>query len=213
MKQRAAGITGLASAALFTTAVVISALTFEGGAYSLLNCFVTELGAYTGGYMSASPAGAFNLGAILSGLLFIVFMVLHGIQKAGALFTASSFFGVACGVFLAAQGVITLNYPSFHLAFSAAFFISSLLMCAFLIAAEARQSKSASTIFLSSLAGAASAVCAAHILQGGVLSVLAEDVWAARVPFMPFAALQWAAYALLFTLVSLIAAKTLRDRR
>lgn len=212
MKQRP-GILGLASAALFAIVAVISALTFENGAYSPLNCFVTELGAYPEGYMAVSPALAFNIGLILCGLLLGAFMLLYGIRNAGVLHTASSFFGVACGVLLAAQGVITLNYPSFHIILSAAFFVSALLMCALLAAANFRTGGFWPVRILTPLTGAASAICATYVISGGVSSVFAEDLLAARILFMPFAALQWVSYLLFFALIVLMSAKMMAKEK
>lgn len=212
MKQRP-GIFGLASAAIFVVATVISALAFEGGAYSPLNCYVTELGAYTGGYMAASPALVFNIGCILSGLLLAAFMLLCGVHNGGALHTAAGFFGVACGVLLAAQGVITLNYPSFHIMLSSAFFVSALLMCSLVAAANFKSGGRWPVRLLAPLTAAATAVCAFYVITGGVSRVLAEDLSAARILFMPFAAVQWAAYVLLLALIVLLSAKTMAKEK
>lgn len=217
MKQRrAAGIFGLAGVIIFAAGAVISILTFERGIYSPANCFVTELGLYTGGFMTASSALVFNIGLILSGVLLGLFMFIYGFSNEAPLHTAVSFFGVLSGILMAAQGLFSLNFYTYHYILASAFFVSLVIMCVLYIIAKKfsgnRLSMSAQTI-ASFLTGAAAALSAGYMITGGMAQVFEEDALGiGRVNLIPFAVIGWAAYAMFLFFIAAYSIRILFEK-
>lgn len=215
--KKTAGIIGLAGMGIFIAAAAASMLTFERGAYSPLNCFVTELGLYPGGFMAASSALVFNIGLMLFGILFCIFMVMYGLRGDAPLNIAVSFFGVLTGILLTAEGLFSLNFYSYHYILASAFFVSLLIMCALFIVSKllsaSRRSALAQTIaaFLTAIAAALSAY---FMITGGMAQVFTEDALGiGRVNVIPFAAVGWAAYALLLVFTAAVSIHMLADER
>jgi hypothetical protein len=121
-----------------------------------------------------------------------------------------------CGILITAQGVFTLNFPDYHHILTATLSASVFAVCLLHIISEIRSNSRGSGFagcIAAFFAAAASAVFFGFTLTGGVGSVIAEDLsGAARPYFMPFAAVQWASYVLLFIFVAIISAKTLMSR-
>ncbi len=211
MKQkRIAGALGLAGAVIFAAAAVTSIPMFERGAYSPFNCFVSELGAYTGASITFSSALVFNIGLMLSGVLFGVFMVMSGLRGETVLDTALSFFGVLTGILMAAQGLISLNFYTYHYFIASAFFVSLFIMCALYIVSNMvlrnRWSKPVPTI-AAFLAGAAAALSAGYMITGGLTQVFEQDASGiGRLSFIPFAAVGWAAFTLFVVFIAAVSA-------
>lgn len=214
--KKIAGALGLACAAVFTAAAVVSALMFENGAYSPKNCFVTELGRYAGAFLAASPALVFNAGLMLSGILFGVFMVMNGLRREALLNTAASFFGVLSGILMAAGGLFSLNFYTYHYILASAFFVSLFIMCALHLVsrmlAKDRWSAPAQTI-AAFLTGAAAALSAVYMITGGMAQVFAEDALGiGRANVIPFAIIGWAAYTLLLVFTAILSVRMLAEK-
>ncbi len=207
-QKRLAGIIGLAGAAVFIAAAVISILIFERGSYSPMNCFVTELGIYTGASVTFSSALIFNIGLMVSGMLLGIFMVISGLRGETLLDTAVSFFGVLSGMLMAGEGLISLNYYTFHYALSSAFFVSLFIMCALYILSKIVTGSlriAAAQTITALLTGAAAALSAGYMITGGMAQVLAEDfAGIGRANVIPFAAIGWAAYALFTVFIAVL---------
>ncbi|MEL7604070.1 MAG: hypothetical protein AAGU77_13020, partial [Bacillota bacterium] len=129
------GFVGLGGAALFLFGAIAAMASFESGVYSPLSCFVTELGMYVGGYLSASSALFFNIGLLLFGLAFGLLMIWRANREESAIHAAVGFFGALTGVLAAAQGIFTLNYAQYHYIVVAAFYFAAFVFCALQIAA------------------------------------------------------------------------------
>jgi hypothetical membrane protein len=213
--RRTAGITGIAGVLVLLICAAVSAVTFEDGAFSPANRFISELGLYYHGYFTVSPALLFNTGMVASGLLLCVFAVSRGIYRDMPLDTAAGFFGILTGVSLIAQGLVTLNYMEYHLIISAIFFASVFLMCVFTVISQIRlRGSSLAVLIIAFLAGAAGALCSVYILSGGLEGRLGAGAsYAQRADVMPCAILQWAVYALLVLLFLVEAVILLASRR
>jgi hypothetical membrane protein len=195
---RKAGIFGIGGIAVLLICAVISAVSFEDGAFDFANRFISELGLYYHGYFVASPALVFNIGLIISGLALVAFAVLQGIQRATAVDAAAGFFGILSGVSLAAQGVVTLNYSTYHILISGAFFASVFIMCLLTVIAQIRSQRYSIAVLIPSfLAGAAAALSAVYIFTGGLDKTFGAGVsYASRAAVMPCAILQWGVYVM-----------------
>ena len=207
--KKIAGILGLAGTFILIVAIIISITSFEDGVYSLTNCFVAELGLYGSGYFTISSALIFNLGLIISGLLFAVFFVMHVLKDETLIHTAFGFFGALTGVLMAAQGVFSLNYPQYHYIVTAAFFITGFITCALYIFMQMRSRDRSSLGFANAIvaffAGAASVVFAGYTLAGGMMQVFEENMVAARPSVLPFAIVEWAAYLFIVVFLTILA--------
>jgi len=218
MKQKSlAGIIGLAGAAVFITSVVISILMFERGTYSPVNCFTTELGIYAGASVTFSSALVFNIGLILSGLAFSVFMVMYGLRGETLLDTAVSFFGVLSGMLMAGEGLFSLNFFTFHCVLSSAFFVTLFIMCVLYVVSKtvsgSRRPVTVQTL-AALLTGVAAALSAMYMITGGMSQIFAEDTLGiGRLSVIPFAIIGWAAYALFLIFIAAAAARMLEKEK
>lgn len=216
--KQAIGIVGLVSVVLFLAAVIISIIGFEHGAYSPLSAFVSELGTYSGGYMTASVALVFNIGLIAAGLLLCAFMIGLGIEKNTPLFTAAAFFGVLSGVLIAAQGVFNLNFSQYHYIVTTAFFIGVFIFCTLFIITLPTERRSLKNclpeIILAGISGICSAAFAGFMVTGGMAEIFVQDIsGVGRLTLIPFAVVEWTAYILLYALIALLSVKMLMSRR
>lgn len=216
--KKALGILGIASAGIFLIAVIVSIMIFQDGVYSPANCFVSELGIYTGTYMAMPSALIFNIGMLLSGLILCAFMVVFGIGKNTILHSATSFFGILCGVLIAANGIFTLGYAQFHYSLLTAYFISAFIMCALYIVAEIATStwheSNLATMIVALLASVTSAVFAGFMLSDGMTEVFVQDLkQVARIPVMPFAIIEWVSVLLTFAFVTMLAIHMLIENK
>lgn len=211
---RKAGIFGIAAIAVLLICAVISAVSFEDDAFDFANRFFSELGLYYHGYFVASPALVFNIGMLISGLALVVFAVLQGIQRATSVDAAAGFFGILSGVSLAAQGVVTLNYSTYHILISGVFFASVFIMCLFTVIAEIRSARFSIAVLIPAfLAGAAAALSAVYIFTGGLDKTFGAGVtYASRAAILPCALLQWGVYAMLILLLLIQSGKLLSGR-
>jgi hypothetical protein len=202
-----AGILGILGTLVFFAAVISSVAAFQDGVYSPANCFVTELGLYTKGD-GALSAFIFNIGLIVSGLALSAFMLIFGIQRNKSFYTATSFFGVLCGVSLSAQGIFCLNYGVYHYIMLVVFLASAFITCAFFIISELLFERKALAFVHSAiafLAGTSAVLFAGFVFTGGMAEIFLEDSKeVGRLNLLPFAVIGWAAYALLFMLLFLI---------
>lgn len=194
--SRIFGYVGLGGAALFLIGIIAAMATFESGAYSPASCFVTELGLYTGGYLSASSALFFNIGIVVFGLAFGLLMIWRGNQAGTTLYMAIGFFGALTGVLAMAQGIFTLDYAQYHYIVVTAFYFAAATFCALQIAAWLRGERSERFgLALLILAFAAGALCLASgvfTVLGGFAQVLREDIsGAGRLLVVPFAVVGW----------------------
>jgi hypothetical membrane protein len=209
-----AGITGIFATVVFFGSVIASAVTFKDGIYSPASCFVTELGLYTKGDMISAPL--FNAGLIAAGLALCVFMIKYTIKKERGIFIAAGFFGVLSGVFLSAQGIFCLNY-SYHGFVLCAFLVSVFITYVLLIIAwmlYERKLPGFIYSFTAFLAGAATILYGWFNISGGMAEIFREDsMGVGRLAFIPFALIGWAAYALFFLLIALLASNTLLESR
>jgi len=128
------GYVALGGAALFFVGIILAIALFDRGAYSPASSFVTELGQYKDGYLTASSALYFNIGMVIFGLTFGLFMVWRGIRGDTMLHAAVGFTGALTGVLAAAQGIFTLNYSQYHYAVVAAFYFAAFVFCGLQIA-------------------------------------------------------------------------------
>lgn len=216
--KQAIGIVGLASVVLFLAAVIISIIGYEPGAYSPLSAFVTELGTYSGPYMSASAALVFNIGLIAAGLLLCAFMIGFGVERNTPLFTVAACFGILTGVLIAAQGIFNLNFVRYHYIVTTAFFISLFIFCTFYVITLVMDRQPLKNcllkMILASLSGICSAAFAVFMLTGGMAEVFVGDIsGVGRSTLIPFAVVEWAAYVLLYALISLLSIKMLLSGR
>ena len=198
--SRIFGYVGLGGAVLFLIGVIAAIAAFESGAYSPASCFVTELGLYTGGYLSATSALFFNVGIAVFGLAFGLLMIVRGNQYGTTLYMAIGFGGALTGVLAVAQGIFTLNYAQYHYIVVAAFYFVAAIFCVLQIAAWLRGERSERFgLALLILAFAAGALCLASgvfTAMGGFAQVLREDIsGAGRLLVVPFAVIGWLAMA------------------
>ncbi len=203
------GIIGIGGIVLLLAVIIYSMVSFEKG-FSPLGCFITELGFYTGGYMSMSPALIFNLGFIICGLVICAFFVNYGIQKSTKLNAAVSFFGMLSGVLLAAKGIFTLNFSQYHYIVSSAFFASVFVMSILFITDSMLSSNlkksNLANIIVAFFAGLTSVVFSGYTITGGMEKVFLEDSSVVgRLSIIPFAIIEWAAAALIIALFSMLA--------
>lgn len=198
------GYVGLGGAVLFLFGIVVAIAAFESGAYSPVSCFVTELGLYTGGYLSASSALFFNIGLALFGLSFGLLMIVRGNENGSTLYMAIGFLGALTGVLAVAQGIFTLNYAQYHYIVVAAFYFVAAIFCVLQIAAWLRERSERFGIALLILAFVGAALCFASgvfTALGGFAQVLREDIsGAGRLLVVPFAVVGWAAVAAVWAL-------------
>ncbi|MGI5849565.1 MAG: DUF998 domain-containing protein [Christensenellales bacterium] len=212
--KNTAGILGIAGMCILLIAIIVSIIGYEDGPYSLSNCFVSELGLYTSGYMTISYALIFNIGMIVSGLLFAAFMVTQGIKENTQIHTVIGFFGTLTGVLIAAQGVFTLNYVQYHYIVTTAFFVSSFVMCALYVVSQImntnRGKLSFTNMIVAFFAGVISAVYTGFMLTDGMAQVLAQDAAKiSRPSFMPFSVVEWIAYLLVMAFFTILAVEML----
>lgn len=210
--KRIAGMLGLAGVLIFIAAAAVSIITFEDGAFSPLSGFVSDLGYYTGGYMSASSALVFNLGLIISGLCFGIFIIIYGLRSDAPFRTAVSFFGALTGLLMAAEGLFTLNYYRYHYILASSFFVSLLIMCVLFIVSKIKSGVKGGLFetIAALLAGIASALSAVYMITGGMAQVFSEDALGiGRANVIPFAATAWAAYALLLVFTATLSFRML----
>jgi hypothetical protein len=197
------GFVGLGGSGLLLAGVIAAMASFERGVYSPLSCFVTELGQYTGGYLSASSALFFNIGIVLFGLTFGLLMIWRGNRGETGMSAATGFFGALAGVLAAAQGIFTLNYTQYHYIVVSAFYFAAAVFCALQVAEWLRGSRSerfglALLIFFFA-AGALCLAAGVFTATGGFERVLTEDIsGAGRLLVVPFALIGWLAVASLW---------------
>jgi len=191
-------IVGLCGAALFLAGVILAIALFDRGAYSPASSFVTELGQYKNGYLSASSAIWFNIGIVIFGLTFGLLMVWRGSRGETTLHAAVGLSGALTGVLMAAQGIFTLDFPQYHYIVAAAFYLSAAVFCALQIALwlTVRRSERFGLALLI-VFFAAGALCLASGIftaTGGFAQVLLENIsGAGRLLFVPFALIGWLA--------------------
>lgn len=204
------GYVGLGGAALLLAGVIAAVVTFESGVYSPASCFATELGRYTGGYMSATSALYFNISMVVFGLSFGLLMIWYGYREETALHAAIGFTGALTGVLAAAQGIFTLNYSQYHYIVVTAFYIAAAGYCALQIAYWLRggqaQRFGLALLILAFAAGALCLASAVFIATGGMARVFVEDIsGAGRLLVVPFAVIGWLAVAAVWALGILLA--------
>jgi MFS family permease len=210
------GTIGIAGAAFLLVGIVIAVITFENGAFSLLNGFYSELGHYSGAYMGGSSALIFNVLMALFGLIMCVFMVFWGIRQASWPFGAAAFFGILTGVLAAAQAIFTLDYARYHYIVVSAFAVSAFLFgAAYIIAALATgRNNSLASVLVAFFAAICSAVYAGFVISGGMTQVFVEDAsQMGRLTFIPFAMVGWLMLLLIMALLVLLSVELMRDRR
>jgi len=210
------GTIGIAGAALLLVGVVIAIITFENGAFSLLNGFYSELGQYPGAYMGGSSALIFNVLMALFGLFMCVFMVFWGIRQDSWPFGAAAFFGILTGVLAAAQAIFTLDYARYHYIVVSAFTVSAFLFgAAYIIAALATgRDGSIAPVLVAFFTAICSAVYAGFVISGGMTQVFVEDAsQIGRLTFIPFAVVGWLMLLLVMALLVLLSVELMRDRR
>ena len=207
--SRIFGYVGLLGAALFLIGIITAMATFENGAYSPASCFVTELGLYTGGYLSATSALFFNIGIVLFGLSFGLLMIVRGNQCGTTLYMAIGFFGALTGVLAVAQGIFTLNYSQYHYIVVTVFYFAAAVFCALQIAAWLRERSERFGLALLIFAFAAGVLClvsGVFTALGGFAQVLREDIsGAGRLLVVPFAVIGWLTEAAVWVLGTLLA--------
>ena len=194
------GFVGLGGAALFLIGVIAAMASFESGVYSPLSCFVTELGMYTGGYLSATAALFFNIGLVLFGLTFGLLMIWRGSLKGTMLYAAVGFLGALTGVLAAAQGIFTLNYAQYHYIVASAFYFVALALFAVQVVAwltgEKPKRFGLALLILAFAAGALSLAAGVFTVTGGMAQIFIEDIsGAGRLLVVPFAVIGWLAVA------------------
>ncbi len=192
------GIAGLSGAGLLLIGIIMAIAGFESGVYSPLSCFITELGMYTNGYFTATSALFFNIGVIVFGLAFGLFMLWRGNSYGSAMYAAIGFLGALTGVLAAAQGIFTLNYSQYHYIVVSVFYFSAAAFCAVQIVAWLRGGRSErfglGLLILAFAAGALSLASAVFTVTGGMARVFIEDIsGAGRLLFIPFAVIGWLA--------------------
>ena len=191
---------------------MIAVITFENGAFSLLNGVYSELGHYPGANKGGSSALIFNVLMALFGLIMCVFMVFWGIRQASWPFGAAAFFGILTGVLAAAQAIFTLDYARYHYIVVSAFAFSAFLFgAAYIIAALAtgRNNSLASVCVLYMRRR-----YAGFVISGGMTQVFVEDAsQMGRLTFIPFAMVGWLMLLLIMALLVLLSVELMRDRR
>lgn len=199
------GIAGIAGAFVFVLLSLIAILSTES--FSFLNGFMSELGKYSGGYLSSSPALTFNIGLALSGLLLSVFMIGFGIQKGTLPYIITAFFGILTGVLIFALSIFTLNYASLHYTINVVTFISAFVTCTMYIISSfiggSMKNVSLVKTILAFLGGAASIAFAIYVQIGNMPSLLGLNT-AMRPVAVPFALIEWAALIIILALVCLV---------
>lgn len=208
------GTIGIAGAALLLVGVVIAVITFENGAFSLLNGFYSELGHYPGAYLGGSSALIFNVLMALFGLMMCVFMAFWGIRQDSWPFGAVAFLGILTGVLTAAQAIFTLDYARYHYVVVAAFAIAAFLFgAAYIIAALATgRNNSVAPVLVAFFTAISSAVYAGFVISGGMTQVFVEDAsQIGRLTFIPFAVVGWLMLLLVMVLLVLLSVELVRD--
>jgi hypothetical protein len=197
------GFVGLGGAVLLMAGVIAAMASFKQGVYSPLSCFITELGKYTGGYLSATSALFFNIGIVVFGLAFGLYMVWRGNLFGSTMYAAIGFLGALTGVLAAAQGIFTLNYSQYHYIVVSAFYFAAAAFCALQIVEWLRSGRSERFgLALLILAFATGALCLASAIftvTGGMSRLFIEDIsGVGRLLFVPFAVIGWLAIAALW---------------
>lgn len=197
------GFAGLGGAALLMIGAIAAIACFENGVYSPLSCFVTELGMYTGGYLSAGSALYFNVGIVVFGFAFGLLSLWRAYCDGSALYAAIGFFGALTGVLAAAQGIFTLNYSSYHYIVVSAFYLAAFVFCVLQIIAWLRGGRSErfglALLILAFAAAALSLASAVFTVTGGMARLFIEDIsGAGRLLVVPFAVVGWLSIAVLW---------------
>lgn len=152
---------GLIGAAVFGAAVLVAAIGFggpDGGLYSPLNHWVSELGEVG----VSSLAAVFNAGLIVGGLGFAGFMAAFGAARRGPLAVAAAVLGIGAGVFGALVGVFPLGQSDLHRPVAIAFFLLGAITLA-LASAEIGRAGRREAAFPGWLAVAGAVVVAAFV--------------------------------------------------
>ncbi len=114
-------IAGLVGVLLVTLGSVIAAVSYvgrQGQSYSPLNHWVSELGEQT----VSARADVFNLGLIVGGACFVVFMLTVGHIARGPFGVAGAIVGVIASISASLVGVFPMNDLSSHAVVALAFF-------------------------------------------------------------------------------------------
>ncbi len=196
--SKAMGLLCLCGAVLFFAGVIMAIALFDRGAYSPASGFVTELGQYKNGYFTVSSALYFNVGIVIFGLTFGLFMVWRGSRGETTLHAATGLTGAFAGVLMAAQGIFTLNFPQYHYIVAAVFYFAAALFCVLQIALWLKGGRSErfglALLIIFFVAGALCLVSGVITATGGFVQVIKEDIsGAGRLLFVPAAALGWLA--------------------
>ncbi len=119
-------ITGLVGVAVVSMGSLVTAIVYsgrEGEKYSVFNHFISELGEIG----VSKLASVFNASLIVSGILFLVFMIGLGLyikSKAGYIITAiGAFSAIACSL----VGVFPMNHLAIHTKVALSFFYGMLI--------------------------------------------------------------------------------------
>jgi hypothetical protein len=107
---------------------------------------------------------------------------------------------------MAAKGLFSLNFYTYHYILASAFFVSLFIMCALYIISKKLSGNFWSTpvqTIAAFLTDAAAALSAGYMITGGMAQVFAEDALGiGRANLIPFAIIGWAAYAMFLLFIA-----------
>lgn len=113
---------GFAGSVFFLAAAVVAGLAYTGTAgqgFSPLNHWVSELGEVG----VSALAVVFNVGLIVGGLAFALFMAALGLLRRSRLAWTYATIGVTAGVSCALVGIFPMNQRAIHIVFALGFFV------------------------------------------------------------------------------------------
>lgn len=197
---RLSPVLGIAGSILIAAVVVIVALLYSGAhgeRYSLLNHFISELGQVG----VSRGAWLFNAGLIVSGILFIPFIIGLGMRIRGVWAFLGMAAGICAGIFCAGVGVFPMNRQASHVFVAMWFFrfglLTTLLFAVAILSAPretARVGRSASAFSFIAVAAYAGFLAVASVPHAGGGNPLDPSSYAHRPHVWLLAVLEWAVF-------------------
>jgi hypothetical membrane protein len=180
------GIAGTITGLCFILGAQIGYVGTEGEPFSIFNHYVSELGELGVSHL----AWMFNLGMILSGLLFIPFMIGLGLYLKSILGKVAGAVGVFSSISIFFVGIYPMNFAMEHAISALSFFFSGMIMTALWAIATVLQ-KEAEIPKIFALGGVINVAVFALFLYGPWEGY---GSWSTRPEFSMVTTLEWGIY-------------------